>query len=234
MLAATGFGSHRRVTFQRGELYYNDAVTQTEAQNVGELLLAEKFFNAEGAATAQLLKEGARYQLRLAVNPALVESPLLTIEVGLIASAIAQNILGGSPLEVTLVDEMLRPKKLVPLTARLEFGKSALLYAHPITVNEARRVGKQLVAATVLDLTVRGWSTWRGKRGSINCDSSSIPRVRTRPKWSPDSRSWGPWLPRRRLAESPLLCIFATGNFARYTVSALNRRRARHGSDLDD
>ena len=149
MLAATGFGSHRRVTFQRGELYYNDAVTHAEAQNVGEFLLAEKFFNAEGAATAQLLKEGARYQLRLAVNPEVVENPLLALEIGLIAGAIAQNLLGGSPLEVTLVDEMLRPRKLVPLTARLEFGKSALLYTHPITINEARRVGKQLVATTV-------------------------------------------------------------------------------------
>jgi hypothetical protein len=140
-------GSSRgtRLVFQQGTLYYDAPVTQAEAQRVGEYLVQQEVFNAQQAATVQLNREQDLYQLRFVVNPAVVDNTLTNIQFGLLGSDIAQNILGGKPLEVALCDPELKPLKVVPPSARLELGQSEIYYTHPVTMDQARALGDQLV-----------------------------------------------------------------------------------------
>ena len=143
-LYVLGASQGNRLAFQRGELYYNDLVTQEEAQRVGEYLVRQEIFNAQKAATVQLDKQQDRYQIRFVVDPALVEGTLANVQFGVIGSDIAQEVLSGMPVDVVLCDENLKPLRTVAPSARLEVGKSEILYTQPVTVDEARAVGKQL------------------------------------------------------------------------------------------
>lgn len=142
-VAGTSYGS--RLSFQRGELYYNDPVTRDEAQRVGEYLVEEQFFNAEKAVTVQFDKERERYQLRFVVNPALAEGTLANVHFGVMGSDIAERVLNGVPLDVLLCDTNMKPLRTVVPSARLNVGKSAILYTHPVTVDQARGVANELM-----------------------------------------------------------------------------------------
>jgi hypothetical protein len=144
-LYALGASDSNRLAFQRGELYYDDAVTEAEARRVGEYLVQQQIFSDQRDASVQLDRDQGLYRLRFVVNPTLVDGTLAEIEFGLMAHDIARDILGGQPIEVELCDEHLTPLKTVPLSAKLEFGKSEIYYTHPIVVDEARAVGEQFV-----------------------------------------------------------------------------------------
>lgn len=138
-------GGDARLTFKKGELYYNGPVTQEEARSVGEYLVQQQFFSDEQASTVQLHQEQGLYRLRFVIDSAHADDLLAVIQFGTVGSEIARDVLGGRPIEVGVSDEHLNPIKVVPSSARLAFGKGELYYTDPITVAEANAVGKQLV-----------------------------------------------------------------------------------------
>ena len=204
---------------------------------MGELLLDKGFFNAEGAATAQLLKDEGRYQLQLAVNPAVVESTLLAIEVGLLASAIAENTLDGRPLEVTLNDETLKPVKVVPPpTARARIREEFICCTPtPSPSTRPDVLGTDSSRLQFSHLIARGWSTLAREnegiyqlRFVVQSGACERERIGQRIQGIRGRRRHGG--ARRR---DGCRAFLRRGDSARYTVSASNRRRARDGSDRD-
>jgi hypothetical protein len=134
-----------RLTFKQGELYYSKPVTQGEAQRVGEYLVREELFTDQQRSVVQLHREQGRYRLRLVIPLEAADDPLTAIQVGVLGSQIARDVLGGSPIEVGLSDDRFKLLTVVPSSATLEFGNSELYYTDPVTVAEANAVGEQLV-----------------------------------------------------------------------------------------
>jgi hypothetical protein len=138
-------GGDARLTFKKGELYYNGPVTQEQARRVGEYLVQQEVFSDEKASTVQLHQEQGLCRLRFVIDSAHADDPLVVIQFGTIGSEIARDVLGGRPIEVSVSDDHLNPIKVVPSSARLAFGKGELYYTDPITVAEAKAIGEQLV-----------------------------------------------------------------------------------------
>ena len=143
-LYVIGASGGNRLAFQRGELYYNEPVTRDEAQRVGEYLLQREFFTAHNEATVQFDKEHERYQIRFVVDPAVAEETLANVQFAVIGSDIAQHVLSGVPVDVILCDTHMQSLRTLTPSARLAVGKGELLYTHPVTVEKARAVARQL------------------------------------------------------------------------------------------
>lgn len=143
-LYVLGTSEGNRLAFERGELYYNDPVTREEAQRVGEYLRGLEIFTAQKAATVQFDKEDERYKIRFVVDPAVAEGTLVNVQFAVIGNDIAHNVLSGMPLDVILCDENLKPLRTLVPSARLQVGKSEILYTDPVTAEAARAVAGQL------------------------------------------------------------------------------------------
>ena len=139
-----GAAQGTRLTFKQGELYYDAPVTEAEARSVGEYLVEQQFFSDERHLTVQLGHEEGVYRLRFVIDPALAGDPLLGLQLGIMGGDIAREALAGKPIEVALLNDRLTLIKVVPVTARLAFGKNELYHTDPVTAGEARAVGEQL------------------------------------------------------------------------------------------
>lgn len=151
-IAALGFyvvasSSGNRLAFHRGELYFDDAVTEAEAKGVGAYLVEQEIFSDQRAATVQLEKAETGYRLRFVITPAAIDAPLTSLQFGALGSDIARHVLKSDAIEVALCDDHLRPVKVVPPSVRVAFGKSELYYTHPIAADDAFAVGQHLKAA---------------------------------------------------------------------------------------
>ena len=135
-----------RLTFKQGELYFTAPVSAAEARSVGELLVQRQVFTDDSASTVQLGLEDGVYRLRFVVDPAFADNPRVGFQLGLMGQEIGRAALGGKPVEVALANDTLEPIRVVPVTAKLAFGKSELYYTDPISEAEASGVGGQLVS----------------------------------------------------------------------------------------
>jgi hypothetical protein len=138
-------GGDSRLAFKQGELYFSEPVTEDEARPIGEYLVQRGIFSDNHGSTVQLHLEQGIYQLRFVINPEHVDDFFTALEFGIIGRHIATKLLGGKPVEVIFADNQLKPKKVVPLSALMMFGKGELYYSEPVTSDEAHRVGTILV-----------------------------------------------------------------------------------------
>jgi hypothetical protein len=134
-----------KLTFRKGELYYQNPVSQDDAGRVGEYLVACGFFSDEKSVAVQLAREDDVYRLRFVINPKSVDDPLANIIFGVMGSEIARDLLAGGPIEVALADEHLKPIKVVPGWGKLPFGKGELYFSDRVGPILARNVGQLLV-----------------------------------------------------------------------------------------
>jgi hypothetical protein len=131
--------------FDTSELYYTEPVSRNEAHRVGEILVRQEIFSADRKNTMYIQYEQGRYRLRFVTSPEYVKDPLTAIHFGIVGKQIADDVIGGKPIELGLYDDQLKLVKAVPLSARMMFGKGELYYTVPVTREEARRVGEYLV-----------------------------------------------------------------------------------------
>ncbi|MGD8209828.1 MAG: hypothetical protein PVF32_08220 [Desulfobacterales bacterium] len=89
-------GRDSRLKFKQGELHFNAPVTEDEARRVGEYLVQHQIFSDEQKKTVQLQQEKGQYLLRFVVKPEYAEDPFTEVQLGIIGSRIATDVLGGS------------------------------------------------------------------------------------------------------------------------------------------
>jgi hypothetical protein len=140
-----------QLDFGQGQLLYSLPVKSEEAKRVGDLLLQEQIFSAEHPATVQLHRDRDRYQLRFVIRPQFAQDPLTAIRYGVLGRKIGDEVLRGTPVEVTLSDERLQPIRVIPLSARMEFGQGELYYSEPVTVADAQAIGSTLLQLGIFD-----------------------------------------------------------------------------------
>jgi hypothetical protein len=131
-----------RLQFNRGELYFNESVTEDEARRVGASLVQQQFFSEGDESTVQLQKEKGKYLLRFVIKPEYAEDPLVVIQYGIIGNQVATDMLGEKPLELGFIDGNFKLIRTVPLSALMMFGKGELYYSEPVTATEAHAIGE--------------------------------------------------------------------------------------------
>lgn len=153
LVALIGIGSYvspsgnsegSRLTFQKGELYYDKPVSQAEAQRVGEFLQAREYFSGSKEVSARIERDDATYRLEFVVNPTYADDLLSVMQFSMMGQDIAHGILGGAPLQVILTDANWKPIKTAPSSAKLTFGAGELFYTDPISAQQAQATGQFL------------------------------------------------------------------------------------------
>lgn len=144
-----GYGDFgERLLFGRGEVFIRKPVTVAEGNKVGEMLLKRRFFNKTKRKSVQLLKQDGVYKLNFVAKadvPQKIVDSFRGLGIGLSAQA-----LGGAPVQVSLCDELLKPRKVLPkvaVGARTAHGKGDLYRLPGASAKEAAAVAAALTKA---------------------------------------------------------------------------------------
>ena len=96
------------MVFGKGELYYTEPVTATEAHAVGELIRQSGFFSDERQTSAHVCQEDGVYQLKFVIDPSYRDDPEIKAAFIELSHSIAADALGERPVVLHLCDEHLR------------------------------------------------------------------------------------------------------------------------------
>lgn len=133
-----------KLVFERGELYYQNPVTQDEAKRVGEYLKTIGYFSGNKATSAQLVHDQQHYGIRFVIDPGQKDNLLGNMSYAVIGREIARQLPGGGPLQVTLTDSRLNSLKVLPNYDKRLFGKGELHYSDEMTSEEVEGIGRFL------------------------------------------------------------------------------------------
>jgi hypothetical protein len=141
LLAVTGCGTppehNERLQFGKAEVLYTSNIQKSEAQQVGNILVREKYFG-DRPATVQVRFQDRRYEVRCVVRAGVENEP----QAGLwrkLADAISKECFRSSPVDMHLCDEHLKTLKVIPF--------QPLKPELPITVTFRRSIGRGSLVA---------------------------------------------------------------------------------------
>jgi hypothetical protein len=93
-----------KLMYGKGELYYTDPVSPSEAQALGEWLMQSGFFAEDRAVSVHFSREQGVYQLRFVIAPSrLADAQIIGAFIEL-SRAIAEQVLRGQAVLVHLCD----------------------------------------------------------------------------------------------------------------------------------
>ena len=103
-----------KLEFNGGELYYTEAVTEAEANSLGEFMVESGYYDGE-AKTVQIAKEDGTYQFRMVSKDGVAEDPEFIELAGLYALQISESVFNGAPVEVHFCDDHLKTLRIVEM-----------------------------------------------------------------------------------------------------------------------
>jgi hypothetical protein len=103
----------KKLTFNGGEVYYTDQVTEADAKKLGEYLVKEKFFDGTRK-TVQLNKTGSTIEVRMVVKKDGEKAPNTVETFTSVATELSQNVFNGAKVVVHLCDDHLKTLRVVP------------------------------------------------------------------------------------------------------------------------
>lgn len=116
-----GYGS--KLEFEGNDVYYTDAVTEAEAQKLGEYLVEMKFLDNKKQRSVQLNKEGEIYQFRMVVvDDYKSRKDVYPNGFRALAMMISEKVFNGSKVEFYLCDNRL---KTLEFLQQLDLGEPA-------------------------------------------------------------------------------------------------------------
>lgn len=109
---ATPFRYGHRLEFNKGELYYQEPVTEAEARRLGEYLVQSGYF-AGREITVQLRRQQNTYQVRMVVQKQFMNDPNYRRTFTDFGRQIGQNVFPGQRIELHLCDEQLQTVQVI-------------------------------------------------------------------------------------------------------------------------
>jgi ribosomal protein S16 len=131
------------LTFNKGQLFYTDAVTEAEAKKLGQFLTDIKYFDGREV-SVQLNKTGATYEIRLVVKEGakLTDQDRSSFQV--IALRASRQVFAGAPVHVHVCDQHFKTLEVIKPWQQLVFKKGELFYTAAVTEAEAKKLGNLL------------------------------------------------------------------------------------------
>jgi hypothetical protein len=145
----------QKYTVNNGEVFYRDGVTETEAKQVGEFLVQERYFDG-GRKSVELAKNGTSYQFRVVVAPAYRNDPRALEEFRITAGRIGREVLNGAHVEVQICDDQLKTLATgepIDIGALRVFNNGQVFFNEQVAPEEADKLGKFLIKEKFFDGT---------------------------------------------------------------------------------
>lgn len=135
------------------QLYHTAAVTDAEADKLGNYLVSQKF--ADGTTkTVQITKSGNTYQFRFVLKDDASKNSSLGATLQSLAGFLSSDVFNGAPVEVHACDEYLHTKQVYkPIAASPKkiFNGVQLHHSEGITDAEVDSLGNYLVRSKFAD-----------------------------------------------------------------------------------
>lgn len=110
LISCSNYGS--KLTFNNGELYYTNNVTEAEANRLGEFLVQDGFFSGN-TISVQLDKSGDTYLFRMVSQEGVENDPTYLALAEAYTGTLSEKIFNGSPVDFHFCDTSLKTKKEV-------------------------------------------------------------------------------------------------------------------------
>ena len=112
VLSSCGVNHGNEKHFKGVQLFYTDAVTEAEADALGDYLIKSEFADGEEK-TIQLNKTGKTYEFRMVIKKGIEKDQDYISVVKIYAAELSANVFKGEPLEVHLCDDQLETIQVV-------------------------------------------------------------------------------------------------------------------------
>lgn len=110
--SCTNYGEEKE--YNGVQLFYTDAVTEAEADALGNYLITAEFADGEKK-SVQLDKTNGNYLFRMVVKEGYESNDEFSVIAQAFAADLSTNVFNGSPVEVHLCDENLKTLRTVQM-----------------------------------------------------------------------------------------------------------------------
>ena len=112
VLSSCGDNHGKEKDFKGVQLFYTEAVTEAEADALGDYLIESEFADGEEK-TVQLNKTGKTYEFRMVIKKGVEKDPEYINLAKTYAAELSANVFNGKPVEIHLCDEALKTIQVV-------------------------------------------------------------------------------------------------------------------------
>jgi len=134
-----------RLEFKAGELYYTPAVTEDEANALGEYLVENEFFN-DDPKTVQLNKSDGIYEFRMVVKQGFDPGIMEMIDFRQFAKQVSDGVFDSQPVDIHMTDMSLHTLKIA--TSTNDTDRENAINGNPfslITEDMMQQIGQDLL-----------------------------------------------------------------------------------------
>jgi predicted small secreted protein len=115
LIACNNFGKKIKIIGTKGEVYYKDGATESEAKKVGDLLKESGFLGSEKEASVQVAKENGEYTVRFVYDKKYYdENKDLDDAFRQLGAKLSGEVFDGEKVNIALADNHFRDFKTIP------------------------------------------------------------------------------------------------------------------------
>jgi hypothetical protein len=113
--SCTNFGTKVKIAGTKGEVFYKDGATESDANKVGTFLKQDGFLSTSKAASVQVSKKAGRYIVRFVYDKQYYNSkPELEDVFRVYGAKISKELFNGQKVDVALADKYFKDFKTIP------------------------------------------------------------------------------------------------------------------------
>ncbi len=103
----------KKLTFQKGELFYSKNVKKEVAQKLGEFLLETKVFDNKTRKSIQFDKKGDTYIIKMVIKKSFLNKKSFEVQLKNYGKALSTSVFGGKALDLHLTDDHFKTQKVL-------------------------------------------------------------------------------------------------------------------------
>jgi len=100
------------LTFNGGQLFYTNSMTEAEATRLGQYLVDNGFFDGNPK-TVQINKSGNTYEFRMVVKKGIEQDESMIQAAKIFAAELSENVFNGAPVDIHFCDERLKTIRVI-------------------------------------------------------------------------------------------------------------------------
>ncbi len=136
--SCSNYGNKINIEGTKGEVYYKDGATESQAQKVGDFLKQDGFFGNQKSASVQVAKNGDNYVVRFVYNKDYYEkTPGLEEFFKNYGVRMSNDLFNGKKIDITLADKYFKDFKTIPYEATTTEPPAPPITSHDEVFNKA-------------------------------------------------------------------------------------------------
>ena len=145
--------SEKAQTFNQTQIDYNQTITESDVQRLGEYLIQSRFTDGTPK-NIKIKKKGQTYSFKMVIRDELELTPKLTRRFGIFAYNLSNDVFNQAPVEIELCNAFFVPTKTIPMVylgKKKSFNGTHIIYKDAVSEEEVDRFGAFLIKSQFTD-----------------------------------------------------------------------------------